>query len=107
MLGPVEFFDVRLEVVLEARQHNHGVGNGVGECGNRVDYLEEPFDRCRLVGHVFQLVDEEHQRDALDGVGHLRELLQHLHRVGVVGARHRPADPLTVLTPHMPGIAAT
>ena len=27
LLGLGEFFDVRLEVVFQARQHNHGVGN--------------------------------------------------------------------------------
>ena len=37
----------------------------------------------------------------MDGVGQLRELLQHPHRVGVVGARDRVADPVAVLRPHV------
>jgi len=43
LLGPVEFFNVCLEVVFKTREYDHAVRSGIGERDQGVDDLEEPF----------------------------------------------------------------
>ena len=100
LLGLVEFFDVHLEVVLQARQHNHGIGNGIGECGNRVDDLEEPFDGADWLAMSSSWSIKSTRGTSWTAAVNFASCCK--VRIGSASsaARDCVADPLAVLGPH-------